>query len=68
MSNDERPDVVDLRSYRKARQAQAAQKKPAPRPAAGKAEPLLGSRPRAGLVLVVVVLVLAALWLAPRLI
>ena len=64
MNSDENPEVIDLRSYTAA-QAKAAKKK-APAPA-GRAEPLLGSRPRAGLLLLAVILVMAALWLGPRL-
>jgi hypothetical protein len=58
------PRVTDLRRYR--RERQRAQRRPAPRPQAPN-ESLLGSRPRAGLILVLVVVVAAALWILPRL-
>ena len=66
MKQDDRPDVVDLRSYKQARarsQAQAAKARPA---ASGK-EPLLGSRRNAGLLLALVILVLLAVTLGPGL-
>jgi hypothetical protein len=59
----EDPRVTDLRRYRKARELQRRQAKP-PRRAQ---EPLLGSRPRAGVILVMVMLVLLAAWLLPQL-
>ena len=56
----EDPRVTDLRRYRKARELQ--QRRAPPRPAN---ERLLGGRPRAGLILALVALVLAALWILP---
>jgi hypothetical protein len=61
---DEDPRVVDLRRYKKAVQAKAARKAAPP---LAKSESLLGSRPRAGLLLVLIVVALAALWLGPKL-
>jgi hypothetical protein len=61
MKPDEDPHVVDLRRYRQAAQRKAAAKPPAQ-------EPLLGARPRAGLILTLVVLVLLALWILPMLV
>jgi len=58
----EDPRVTDLNRYRKARELQ--KRRPPPRPAS---EGLLGGRPRAGLILVAVALVLAALWILPAL-
>jgi hypothetical protein len=56
------PQVTDLRRYRKARAMQRR------RPAAGPpSQRLLGDRPRAGLILLVVILVLAAVWVLPAL-
>lgn len=80
--DDEDPQVVDLRRYRKAAEARRtrarpqAQTRPSSRPQSavrpngrpvGGGEPFLGARPRAGLILAAVVLVLAALWLLPLL-
>jgi hypothetical protein len=56
----EDPRVTDLRRYRKARELQRRQAPQRP-----SSERLLGSRPRAGLILLLVILALAALWLAP---
>ena len=55
------PEVTNLARYRKAK-AEEAKRKPAkpPRPS------FLGSNPRAGLILVAVVVVMLALWLGPR--
>jgi hypothetical protein len=58
----EDPRVADLQRYRKARELQRRQ--PPPRP---QSERFLGSRPRAGLILILVLLALAALWLLPML-
>jgi len=58
----EDPRVTDLRRYRKARELQ--RRKPPPR---APSERFLGGRPRAGLILLVVILVLAAIWLLPQL-
>lgn len=59
MEPERKPKVVDLARYKKSRQAQAqAQaRKPPPRPH----EPILGGRPRAGLILGVVLLVVIAM-------
>ncbi len=57
------PRVTDLRRYRRAREAQARR---AQRPVRSR-EPVLGSRPRAGLILIVVVLVFLALSFGPSL-
>ena len=57
------PRVTDLRRYRQEREKDA--RKPAPKPkAAGTG--ILGSNPRAGLILVIVLVVLAALYLVPN--
>lgn len=62
------PEVTDLARYRKAK-AEAAKRKP-PKPKASRSgapgQSFLGSNPRAGLILVVVVIVLLALTLGPR--
>lgn len=57
------PRITDLRRYRKAREEAA--KRPPPRPKAPK-ESLLGSNPRAGLILAVAAAVLLALYVLPR--
>ena len=59
----EDPRITDLRRYKKAREAQARQ---AAKPRRAK-EPFLGSRPRAGLILVLALAVMALLWIAPAL-
>jgi hypothetical protein len=59
----EDPRITDLRRYRKARALQRRQ--PPPRPGS---ERLLGGRRGAGLILLLMVLTLLALWLAPVLI
>jgi hypothetical protein len=56
----EDPRVTDLRRYKKAREQ--AKRRPPPKPPT---QSFLGSRPRAGLILAAVVIVLAALWLLP---
>lgn len=58
------PEVTNLARYRKAK-AEEAKRKP-PRPPRPPRQSFLGSNPRAGLILVVVVVVLLALWLGPR--
>jgi hypothetical protein len=58
----EDPQVTDLRRYRRARELQRRQAPPRP-----PNERLLGGRPRAGLILLVVILALAALWILPNL-
>jgi hypothetical protein len=61
----EDPRVTDLRAYRKAReQAQRRREPQATRP---QGQSILGSNPRAGLILAIVVAVLAALYWIPRL-
>lgn len=60
---DDDPRITDLERYRKARE-QAA-KRPPPKPKAPK-QSFLGSNPRAGLILVAVITVLALLYLGPR--
>jgi len=59
----EDPRVTDLRRYKQERE-KAARKAP-PKPKAPKAS-FLGSNPRAGLILVAVIVVLALLYLGPR--
>lgn len=70
MSAERKPEVVDLSQYKKARadavSAEAAKAKSAAKAAAPKGESLLGSRPRAGLILAAVVLLLAVLFVLPR--
>lgn len=61
---DDDPRVTDLRAYRKAREEARRRKAKPPRPPGAS---FLGSNPRAGLILVAVVVVLAALYLIPRL-
>jgi hypothetical protein len=56
----EDPRVTDLRRYKKAREQ--ARRQPPPRPANQR---VLGSNPRAGLILVVVIAVALALFLLP---
>lgn len=53
------PRVTDLRRYR--RERQRAQRRPAPKPQAPN-ESLLGGRPRAGLILALVLIVVVGLW------
>lgn len=54
--------VTDLRRYREARERAA--RKPPPRPER-RSESFLGSNPKAGLILVVVLAVLTALYIVP---
>lgn len=58
----EDPRVTDLRRYRQARELQRRRAPPRP-----PNERLLGGRPRAGLILLGVILVLAALSILPQL-
>ena len=58
---DEDPRITDLRRYRKEREQ--AKRRPPQKP---RGESFLGSNPRAGLILVVVILVLVALFAIPR--
>lgn len=61
MARGERdPRVTDLRRYRRDRERA---RRSAPKSRKGAREPLLGARPRAGLILILVVLALAAMWL-----
>jgi len=61
--DDGGPRVTDLRAYRREKEKAARKPPPAPkRPA----ESVLGSNPRAGLILVVVVVIIALLYLGPR--
>jgi hypothetical protein len=62
MKRQDDPQVVDLRRYRKTQKA--ARKAQAAPPASS--QRLLGARPRAGLILVLVVLAMLALWIAPK--
>lgn len=65
MSNGHDPHVVDLERARRAREARA-KAEAVKRRQAGR-EPVLGSRRGAGVILVLVLLVLLALWLGPSL-
>jgi hypothetical protein len=56
------PGVTDLRSYR--REKEKAARKPPPRPQPPR-ESFLGSNPRAGIILLVAVAIIALLYLAP---
>ncbi|MCR5874465.1 hypothetical protein LRS10_09955 [Phenylobacterium sp. J426] len=59
---DDDPRITDLRRYRKAREQAKRQPPPKPkRPSEG----FLGSNPRAGLILAIVAVVLAALYVVP---
>ncbi|WP_293901295.1 hypothetical protein [Phenylobacterium sp.] len=55
------PRVTDLASYKKAREQ--ARRKPAPKPPGAS---FLGSNPRAGAILILVIVVVAALYVVPR--
>ena len=58
MADPREPEVTDLREYKRSRErARRAQA----RAGRGAGEPLLGRRPRAGVILVLVIAVLAAL-------
>jgi len=79
MKPDKKPEIIDFDRY-KAAQAQAKAKEKARQqaqvkaarkaggrpPGPGGAEPLLGSRPRAGLILVAFVIVLGLLFVLPK--
>jgi hypothetical protein len=56
----EDPRVTDLRRYRRARELQQRQTRQRPN-----TERLLGGRPRAGLILIVVILLIAAAGILP---
>lgn len=60
----EDPRVTDLRRYKQARDKAA--RRPPPKAKASRPS-FLGSNPRAGLILVVVIVVLAALYVVPSL-
>ena len=64
MEPERKPDIVDLARYKKAVEDQAKRKSADPKPPGR--EPLLGSRPRAGLILVVALLVLIGFWVMSR--
>lgn len=57
------PRVTDLRRYKQAKEKAA--RKPPPKPKRTR-ESFLGSNPKAGLILVVAIVVLALLYLGPR--
>lgn len=62
---ERKPDVIDLTKYRKNVQDRAkAQIKKANAP---KREPMLGQRPNAGMLLIVVLVALAVVFIMPRL-
>ncbi|WP_374471757.1 hypothetical protein [Phenylobacterium sp.] len=65
MARKEDPRVTDLARYRRAREQ--ARRRPPPPPTRPQSanQPLLGSRRNAGLILVLVLIVLAALWVGP---
>ncbi len=58
------PRITDLRRYKKAREQ--ARRRPPPRPPGARgSQSFLGSNPRAGLILAVVVVLLLVLWVLP---
>jgi len=57
---ERKPEIIDLNRYKQAAQAKA-RRKAAP-PSSSPREPLLGSRPRAGLILLLAVAAMAAFW------
>lgn len=59
---EEDPRITDLRRYKKAREQ--AKRRPPPKPKRP-SEGFLGSNPRAGLILAIVAVVLAALYVLP---
>jgi hypothetical protein len=61
------PEVTDLSRYRKAKAEEAKRKPPKPKAPKASKQSLLGSNPRAPLILAIVVVVLLALWLGPLL-
>ena len=70
MKPEKKPEVVELEQYRKAaaaRAAREAERAHQPQPKAEGTDRFLGNRPNAGLLLVVVILGLAALYLLPKL-
>ena len=60
--NGHDPNVTDLRRYRKAKEEAA--KKPPPKPRRPR-ESFLGSNPRAGIIFLVVIAIIALLYLGP---
>ena len=60
MKPERKPEVVDFARYKRAAQDQAKRKAAAP--SSPKGEPLLGSRPRAGLILMLAIVAMAAFW------
>ena len=62
MQGEDPPRIVDLGRYRKALKAEASRASKAPA-----RESILGSRRRAGLILVLIIAGLIAWWLIPRL-
>lgn len=76
MTGRKDPQLIDLARYKKAVQEKAraeakarerrAKVQPPTRPGGGGKEPLLGSRPHAGLILMAATLIALALWLGPR--
>lgn len=71
MEPQKEPEVIELERYRKAAEARAAAQKAAAAKAAktraGGRERLLGSRPGAALLLILVLVLAAALFIVPRL-
>lgn len=65
MNRDDDTGPVDLRRYKAAKQAAAKRAAREARRPKGANEGFLGGRPKAGLILGAVVLVLLALWLLP---
>ena len=63
MKREDKPEIVDLNRYKQAAQARA-QRAAKPKPSR---EPILGSRPRAGLILLLFVAALAAFWMLSNL-
>jgi hypothetical protein len=61
------PQVTDLRRYRQARDAARRRQARAPGHGGPRGERLLGGRPRAGLILALVILAFAALTILPML-
>ena len=59
----EDPRITDLRRYKKAREQ--ARRAPAPKPPRGTKEGLLGSNPRAGLILAIIAVLVVLFWVAP---
>ncbi len=61
------PEIIDLQRYRQAARDKAAAAKTA-KPAQPKSESVLGSRPRAGLILGLMALAFLAMWIIPKVI